>query len=518
MDKLAQRRRLNLGNKLREDFDISGQLTEKFSPEFASLMEKLREVDESVRELAASDEDGGTLKSLLKVAKSNFNRREYVNTVIYLGKFHEKLEQIKGQFGGLQRDLSKAHNEFLFGDLDEDQKEFLMKKLPEKFKPKSKKAKVNFSLIKEAGPADFWHNMTTERGRALKAWEKRFPQFAKQLRKDTEKMINRSEVMFQALSSTLKELATFRGKRQLEEYVKAADAFTKKYDQYDDFFNEYYNSNVSKLIETQQGIDAATVEKLQESAPAPEAVVESPAKESGPDAEISSPPAMSDPTPPSSDGGGGIPADFPQPPSYTGLNPDIANKMKELEKQMGGEETYAPAASILALPSSATPKTNTDFIAPPVDSALDTEGEPVFPLAPRTNKVPSMPYNTTEHPPAPVSSIRTLRNPTSQELEEPAIPKPPPVPKEFNDLLKQEVHTKLPPARLNKIQENDATPSPQTVRSASENFIAELSASSHESPLVLANKIVKFANSIAESDNATSEKLLSIAKKILSTL
>lgn len=542
MDKTAQKRQIGLLNKLREDTDIPGKLTEKVSPEFASLMEKLRTIDNEVRELAISDENGGTLKSLLKVAKSNFNRREYVNTVIYLGKFHEKLQEIKDKFGSLQKDLTKAHNEFLFGDLDPDQKDFLMKKMPGKFAPKSKEKKASYAdlIVKEAGVSDIWHNMTTERGKALKAWEKRFPQFAKTLKKETEKMINRSEVMFQVLTSTLKTLAAERANRRLEEYVKNAEGFSKKYEQYDDFFNEYYNSNVSRLIETQKSIDSDVASKIEEAIPADTIEETSKAEKAE---EIIAPESVEtpnsfnpghEPTPPSSyspktenvgplsppSGGGGEPANFPTPPSYTGVHPDVAEKMKMLEQQM--EETPSAPENVASVraPRTVIPSTNRDFVAPPIDSRFDSEGEPVFQLnnAPRTQKVPSMPYMSTERPVQPSASGITLKDPSINFLN-PSIPKAPLVPRELQNISLFDGDQKgtIPAAPLALRGPDTEIDSPRTQKSA-EQFVAELSAIAHESPIVIANKIVKFANSIANSDKATSDKLLSIARTILTRI
>src|SRR6266403_1952266 len=99
MQKAAQKR--SLLNKLREMTNVGGIASEKvFHPEFQQLMDKLRnETDDPIRAIVSGEQigeasppdDGIGLKDLLKSARSNVNRREYMKAVADLGRFHKKM-------------------------------------------------------------------------------------------------------------------------------------------------------------------------------------------------------------------------------------------------------------------------------------------------------------------------------------------------------------------------------------------------------------------------------------------
>ena len=261
MDKIAQKRTWR--NEIREKLNAPGEaISGIFSPQFTRLMDTLRQVDDDAREKAAD------LKDLIKAAKSNFNRREYMTCIAYLGKFHERIDEIKSELTKLNREAHAVHNEFLFGELDNEHKEYLFNKMPERFKPKStgKKAdtgKADDGLEKEAGVKDWWHNLTSDRGRALKGWEQRFPKEAKEIKRQTERMLNRSEMFLNLLLNTFKQLATFRATRKLEEYIKVSDSLISKFGAYDSAFSEYFNGSVKKFIDAQRESEQRKAEKAE---------------------------------------------------------------------------------------------------------------------------------------------------------------------------------------------------------------------------------------------------------------
>ncbi len=547
MDKLTK-------NKMNLNSFAAGELEDQ-SQAFHNIMEVLREVDDNVREITFSDDKGGTLKSLIKVARSNFNRREYVNACIYLGRFHDKFADIKTEFDKIQKDLSGANNEFLFGDLEPEQLEFLMKRMPEKFKKKEKKkekkektAFMEDLLIKEGGVGDWWHNVTTDRGKALKGWEKRFPQYAKQLRRDTEKMISRSEVIFSNLIAALKPLASYRNKSQLEDYIKLSDVLMKKYDQYDTYFNTFYNDHISKLVKTREEMDA---KKLEEGAASEvESEIESEKSPSlradppeGPDAESAPPPSfvhkndvekelkfddspiteIGMDAPPISDGPG-------KPQSFRtvaprevdpNINPEIAGTMADLEEAMG----VNPAADSANSPfKHQAPLSNSVDVDVPFTRALQrtpatqnvpgthrinpvTQRSPgTHRMEPATHRGPSAPHTLipSTHVTPSAGNHRTTPAPNTLNLANPHLPKHDPLPMDLTKWLP-------PPDTLPE----ESGPATTRSRVATEEFIEELSSLSEESPIILANKIIKFANSIAKTDKDSSDKLLLIAKNIL---
>ena len=531
-----------------DKFEKYGKKLGENNKEFTRLISVLTGVDDKVRELALSDNDGGTLKSLLKVAKSKFNRREYVETVIYLGMFHDKLFKIKEEFGKLQTDLTKAHAEFLFGSgLDPAQKKFLMERMPEKFKPKPKetpkKAAFNAELIKEAGPSDWWYNWTSERGADNRMYEKQFPKYTKQIKKDTEKMLNKSEVLLTNLYATLKALVPLRNNRSLEKYVELVNAFGVKYDYYNDEFTSYYNEHISKLIETQAGIDSDAAKRLGEAA---EAAGEAGAKVLiSPEAQTKITKSLDVPSPPSTPATMAVePFDLevPEVPSKNYF--PAAKPISTIPNDRGTTQSAPSAGTPAPFPHPSkvrsgppsldsdpvtrdfstrrVPYSNVDTDRDP-RSRVDTDSEPVFNLYQRTEMAPALPFQPTQ---APSQGPQTMRSAPGLDLLNPSIPKHRLPSQQLLNLVEQQTtpDTDVTPPTLRGVGPIDSGPSdteksPSTMRSrSSEQFIAELSASTNESPFSLANRIVKFANSISKTDKVASDKLLVIARNILSRI
>lgn len=250
MEKVAQKR--SILNKLKEVTNISGQAAEKFfNPEFQKVMESLREKDNMVRAVIAGQEIDGadpgpdpiSLKELLKSAKSNFNRREYMTTVSELGRFHKKLFDAQQVIKSLEVDVDQVHHEFLFKDLGDEHKKQL-----EDLKKRFANSRQQ-ELIKEAGIMDFFHNIGTQRGRALAAWEKRYPKQIGKLKKDTSLLLSKSEMALTTTLSSLKEMAAARASRNVDNYMKAADKIVKAYQNYDKLFKEYYINNIKGFLE-----------------------------------------------------------------------------------------------------------------------------------------------------------------------------------------------------------------------------------------------------------------------------
>lgn len=256
MDRIAQRR--GKLQKLKENLNLGGKLMEHTSPEFAELMEVLRNVDDKVREIAAPEGDQeNALKDLLKVAKTNFNRREYMTAISFLGKFHDKLEPIDQELSKLENSVDMKHYEFLFGEMEPEHLDYLTKGLGEKFE-KYRKTPTGImtraSLSSEAGIADWWSNMTSDRGKALSAWEQRFPRYVKELKNQTGAMINKSETLLNFILASLKEMANFRAGRKLEDYLKTAKKLQGKFKGYNIAFISFYNTYVKKFLDYQKSI------------------------------------------------------------------------------------------------------------------------------------------------------------------------------------------------------------------------------------------------------------------------
>jgi hypothetical protein len=267
MQKTAQKR--NILNKLREMSNVSGIAAENFfSPQFQEVMENLRTIDANIRSIATGEQiegadpdpgqtgDTTSLKDLLKSAKSNFNRREYMTAVAELGRFHKKFFDITVQIKNLHNKVDQVHHKFLFQDLDEDHKKEL-KNLKTRFS-----AEQRLAIIKEASVMDFFYNIGTKRGRALAFYEKRYPKQISRLKKDTANLLAKSEGLLGQLLSSLKEMASARATRNVDKYMGAANKVERTYDNYDKTFKDYYTTNIKGFLEvvfpTEEKPEAAT--------------------------------------------------------------------------------------------------------------------------------------------------------------------------------------------------------------------------------------------------------------------
>lgn len=249
---LRDKGKRNILNKLREMTNVSGIAAEKFfNPEFQRVMESLREKDDTIRSIVAGeaigDGDPGAdpvaLKTLVKSVNSNINRREYMSAIADLGRFHKKVDDLVQELHKLNFDVDAVHNDFLFKELGDDQKKYLQEM-------KSRFASIKSSSFhKEASIMDFFHNIGTKRGRALAAWEKRYPKQVAKLKKDSSTLLSKSESLLGVILSALKEMASARSVRNVDSYVKASEKITKAYAGYDKVFRDFYNSNVKGFLE-----------------------------------------------------------------------------------------------------------------------------------------------------------------------------------------------------------------------------------------------------------------------------
>lgn len=252
MQKTAQKR--SLLNKLRETVNLGGKATEAFSPEFKELLDKLRdETDDPVRAIVTGEQigeasapaDAISLKDLLRSAKSNVNRREYMKAVSDLGRFHKKMDDVVKILSNFKGNIDKVHERFLFEGIDDEAKQHL-------HDLKSRFAHRQNNLVKEANILDFFTNIATERGRALAGWEKRYPKQVGKLKTDTAKLVGTSEKLLSVVLTVLKEMAQARSVRSPDKYIQASDKIIREYNKYNTVFKDYYTTNVKGFLEKQE--------------------------------------------------------------------------------------------------------------------------------------------------------------------------------------------------------------------------------------------------------------------------
>jgi len=266
MDKIAQRR--GLLNQLREKVNMPGAYLEGFfKPELDRVMTSLKELDDRIRSILVGKqigngnppEDAAASKDLLKSARTNFNRREYMAGVADLGRFHKQMYLITQDIAKFFVDVNKIHHKFLFEGLPEDHQTNLQKLRQHMEGVQKSSSSQQYNLIKEAGIMDFFYNIGTKRGRSLAAWEKKYPKEVKALRDGGDRLINDAQKLLDNTISNLKKMATARALRHPDQYMDVANNIKSDFDKFDsgkNGFREYYNSVIMPWLKIKDEIDA----------------------------------------------------------------------------------------------------------------------------------------------------------------------------------------------------------------------------------------------------------------------
>ena len=257
MDKNAQKR--GLLDTIKEKSNISGIAAEKFfKPEQKRVMTLLNSTDDAIRAIltgekigtSAAPQDKAAVKDLLKSAKTNFNRREYLSAVSDLGRFHKKMFDVNKLIQGLNLGVDRIHHDFLFQGLDNSQKQQL-NQLREHMGASSFGSKY---FIKEAGIMDFFYNIGTKRGRALAAWEKRYPNVVKKIKDGLQASLDQAESLLSDTLLALKDMAAARASQSPDEYVESAKKISNSFMKFDNGkngFKTYYNDVIKPYLEKQ---------------------------------------------------------------------------------------------------------------------------------------------------------------------------------------------------------------------------------------------------------------------------
>jgi hypothetical protein len=534
MQKTAQRR--GILNKLREKTNLGGIAAENFfTPEFRELMDQLRDgTDDPVRAIlsgtqignASPPDDAISLKDLLKDTKSAINRREYMKAVANLGRFHKKLFEATKILSGFKTNVDGIHEKFLFEGLDDDSKKHLHD-LKGRIGTKAASTDQKY-FIKEANIMDFFANIGTERGRALAAWEKRYPKQVGKLKNDTISMLKRSESLMTNVLSILKDMATARATRNVDKYLLGADKIVKLYSSYDIGFKEYYNANVKGFLEKQNLISDTPVENPI-----------SPEVPAGPDSIRPSDNATREdfsPAPGSSPGSSSRSNTLPSAGNVpAGLSP-------EGNAQVG--ESLAPDTEVATGPDTEVPP-DTDRTGVPefksdtiLNELIKKHNLPSIPMRQPGAVVPARPYQQQQgpagfarqyNPSAPVAPAPKYMGQSSDTIPAskpsgmpPARPTIPGVAPEASPvtIVPNRHPSIIPPGRVPTLIPNDAFGPPeeaprQDVRKAHQSFYKTLETLGQtESPTVLSMYIRKYAATIQHKDLVTALKLFELAKSI----
>jgi hypothetical protein len=248
MLKIAQKR------NLRDRFTVSpaGALKKVFNPQFTEIFSHLEKVDNAARAILTGEEidgvhpgyehEGVNCKDLLKSAKTNINRREYMSAIADLARFHKKLAdaiEILNQFSDFAESrMEGVHKEFLFKDLPDDRYKHISE-----FEKRLKAYDVNELMIKESGIADIWHNVVNDRGRALAAWEKKYPKKTAYIKNKIKNMLSKSESTFNFVLNMFRKMTVARAKSNVNDYIQTIANVKNNYNSYHEEWKKNYNGS-----------------------------------------------------------------------------------------------------------------------------------------------------------------------------------------------------------------------------------------------------------------------------------
>jgi hypothetical protein len=477
MQKIAQR--MGTWQTIREHTNLGGLAKENvFDPEFKEIMDKLRDdTDDPIRAIVsgnkigkASPPDNHSLKDLLKLAKSNFNRREYMKCIADLGRFHKRMNDVIKIINSFQYNLDKVHHRFLFDrvtpgstDYDPEYAEYI-KNLKEQFSAPRTANYFESSFIKEAGILDFFKNIGTERGRALSAWEKRYPARIKELKTAIKTLLDRSDSLLTKTLSTLKQMASYRASRQVDDYINSASRIAIEYKPYDALFKSVYEKHIKKFVESPE-FSGTTGTTGTTGTAEPTVTTES------------------------TDSSTRVEAPEEQQPK--------AEPSESFSQQLIGlmQPSLSPA------PESTSPG---DLAATPPATSPQPINPPDKPKG-RVRKPSATPASTGAElaqralrqvsPPPPVPAGTSVAPAPQPAAQNPAIKIDPNLPKEEQE-------------RLQKLLDR------QNPKKGNQEFFESLQVLSNEHPIVLAKFILKYAKAIEKSDPITYDNLINIIKSI----
>ena len=253
MNKIAQRR--GVFNKMREMINapVGGAAEKFFNPQFSRVMEKLRQVDADARSIVAGKPlEGGdpgadpvAFKDLIKSAKSNLNKREYMTAFADLSRFHRRFSNLLKKLTEFDKEVNEIHHQFLVKDVGNEHLEEL-RGLKGRW---ASELASREQMIKEAGAiTDFLKSWTSPRGRALRFYESRYENRVKPFRNGIANAIKEAERLLNKTLISLKQMATARAVRNPDQYAAGISVINNAYNTYNEGFKAFYNSEPVKQV------------------------------------------------------------------------------------------------------------------------------------------------------------------------------------------------------------------------------------------------------------------------------
>lgn len=257
MEKQSQKR--SLKDIIREKNPLNSA-TEFFNQRVKTLMSSMREVDKEIRAIVIGDKSNDSLKEIIKKSRSLFNRKEYINSFIVLDGFRENLGKVSQKCEQLKIDINLNYKEYFLNELTNNEKESLIEfrnKLDQEIKSKNiKAAQIYSGFVKDAGVIDFFRSIFTQRGRALRAWEKAHGKEVEAMKNELVILLNNANSTLDEVNESLKTMSYALSIRDISAFSKELKVLSKTYKLFNDKYKKFYSNHIKDLIATLQKDDS----------------------------------------------------------------------------------------------------------------------------------------------------------------------------------------------------------------------------------------------------------------------
>lgn len=231
------------------DYNPMNSSIEYFNKDIKSMMSKIRESDSIIRRIFLPSNKRSPVQ-LIKNCETLFKKREYMQCVILLDEIRGSLAHAKETAISLNNTIKTNYKDFFISKLEGKEKKDLIS-LRNKMEAANKRAKSDRTLqmVKEAGVLDWFRSsIFTQRGRALRAWEKAHGEEVAALKENLLNMISETKSILSDANDSLKDMSVFISRGDISSYFKSLKNFEKIYKKYDNMFIKLYNENIKNMI------------------------------------------------------------------------------------------------------------------------------------------------------------------------------------------------------------------------------------------------------------------------------
>lgn len=249
MEKESQKR--SLTDIIREKNPLHSA-SEFFNSKVKTLMVSLRSADSQIRELVIGAKKQKSLKDVLKDSKSMFNKKEYINSFVIMDDFRQRLGQASSKCEELRADINVNYKEYFVNELASGEKDSLIsfRERIEKEREdlKRSKASIYLGFVKEASVLDFFRSVFTQRGRALRAWEKAHGKQIEKMKEELVQLFTAAVETLEKVNDHLKTMSYALSIRNVASYNSEAKKFVETFKKFNKQYIKFYEKHIKDLI------------------------------------------------------------------------------------------------------------------------------------------------------------------------------------------------------------------------------------------------------------------------------